>query len=217
MIVDVIAKLKDGRIATTDCFLPIDALLQRAYAMEYRKDLIGKPMDSLQDAIIFDIPIEKKLKNTDDWYFDCSFAMFEILGTDTKMFNKRYDSVFAEKYLDKQKKVETRKGKFKNWRIPLTVVLTSEIKWCVSTNDAFELDKLIKKIDAIGKKTSQGFGMVKEWTIRETLCDSRHLRAIPNQNGDTMCTIRPLYFDDTNKRVCKIPNDSRLGCVSVYG
>lgn len=214
----VTAKLFDGRVATTDGYLPLDGMLQHAYAKLYRPDLIGTPVKDLKEIEIFPLPFAKINDNTENWFFDCSFACFNILGEDKKMYNKRYDSTYAETFVElgKTKIIETRKGKFKNCRNSLNVVLTDEISWyCVAYEE--ELLNLLKTIKSIGKKTSQGLGKVKHWVVEETKESLSHLRPIPAHNGTELMSIRPLYFDPRNKRKVVLPNDKRLGFVQMYG
>lgn len=214
----VIANLLDGRIATTDGFLPLDSILYNAYAKKYRPDLLENPISSYNDIIHFPIPIEKITIDERIWYYDCSFALFDILGEDRRFFNKRYDMTLAEKYADfkgKSSNVNTQRAKFKNWRIPLNIVLTSKIEWYLK-GDKKELEELLKYASNIGKKSSQGIGIVKDWIVEPTKEKLSKLRPIPDANGDDEIAIHPLYFDPNNVMKVILPNDRRLGCIQLY-
>lgn len=214
MTYKITAYLLDGRIATDLAYLPLDGFLYSAYVKEYKPELIGKPFETEPED--FPLPIER-IEKDGQWYYDCSFALFKILGEDSTNYNKRYDATFAEKHADlgRSKVVTTRKGKYKNVRNILNIYLTNKISWYVN-GDIKEIMKLLKHINYIGKKRSQGFGRIKKWEyeeVEENLCN---LRPIPNKNGNDFMSVRPPYFHQKNKCRCDLYLDERLGYTQVF-
>lgn len=216
--IKITAKLFDGRIAVSEGFLPFDAILYSAYAKTYHPELSQSFLTCLDDAKDFPLPIKRINPDTQDWYYAASFACFDVLSEDTRMYNKRFNEFDVEKYaeLRKAKKIVTRKGKYKNCRSALTVILTPEINW-YTVGDIEEIYKLLQSIKFLGKKRSQGIGMVKEWVVEETAEDLSHLRPVPDKNSVEESAIRPLYFNPSNIRKVAFPNDKKLGFVQLFG
>ncbi len=220
----ITANLLDGRIITNDGYLPFDGILSRAIIMKERPELIGQPLDKFSDFVSIPLPIKKIKEETEDWFYACSYALFKKLGEDRMFFNKRYDEVLAEKFVDFGKKkgvVDTSRGKYKNYRCTLNIILTDKITWyCLpnSEKSKSEIEELCGFIKNIGKKPSQGFGIVKKWEVEEV--EEKEmlylLRAIPDKDGKQEKTIRPPYFSQSNIRKITIPSDERLGCNQIY-
>jgi CRISPR type IV-associated protein Csf3 len=217
-LLKITANLLDGRVATTDGYFPIDSIIQYAHVKKYTPNLLSEPLTDFNNIMEFELPITKINKDTDDWYYKSSFAMFNVLGEDRRFFNKRYDTTLAEKYVNfngKSGKVNIKSDKFKNWRMPLNVILTPKMEWCIE-GDEREITSLLSEVTHIGKKASQGLGIVKSWEVESTTEDLTHLRPIPDRNGTDEIAIRPLYFDSRNIRVIKHLIDNRLGGVQLY-
>nr|DAK86821.1 MAG TPA: Cas system-associated RAMP superfamily protein [Caudoviricetes sp.] len=212
MLIKVTAEMNDGRIATSVPYLPLDSLVYVGYVKEHHPELVGVPFDTPTD---FDLPIERKnINNT--WYYDCSFALAELVAEDERFYNKRYNEKEAEDYLQsKAKTVVTRKGKYKNFRNALNIYLVNKITWYVNGNME-EIKKCLNHVHFIGKKKSQGFGLIKSWTFEETKEELTFLRAIPDEDGNEMLGVRPPYFYDGNITRVTMPNDDRLACVRAF-
>lgn len=220
----ITANLLDGRIVTNDGYLPLDGILSRAIIIKERPDLIGKPLDKFSDFVSIPLPIKKIRQETEDWFYACSYALFKKLGEDKMSFNKRYDETLAEKFVDFGKKkgvVDISRGKYKNYRCEINVILTNKIVWyCLPSSEKSknEIEELCDFIKNIGKKPSQGFGIVKNWEVEEI--EEKEmlylLRPIPDKDGKQEKTIRPPYFNQSNIRRVTISEDNRLGCNQIY-
>lgn len=79
--------------------------------------------------------------------------------------------------------VATTGGPMKSHRLPLRVVDTNRVVWFAELRDRTknsrrrcspmsELRKILKQVPFIGKKTSQGFGLVSEWLVEATELDA---------------------------------------------
>jgi len=102
-----------------------------------------------------------------------------------KQRSERYHCAFPlERALSlKQKqrtKIATTGGPYKSFRLPLRIVDTSRVVWFAELRDKkmsgrapmTELRKILRQVHAIGKKTSQGFGIIAEWLVEPTEFDA---------------------------------------------
>lgn len=86
----------------------------------------------------------------------------------------------SERLLDKERTtINATSGQFKSARLPLRVVDTDCVVWFAELrkkqgrSPKSELRRILRKsIPAIGKKTSQGFGVVAEWVIEDSDLDA---------------------------------------------
>lgn len=103
--------------------------------------------------------------------------------------------------------VATTGGPMKSHRLPLRINDTSRVVWFAELRDAkgrgkspmSELRKILKRVHSIGKKTSQGFGVVSAWQVEATDIDASW-----THNGVLMRPL-PLTLADSNisgKRRC---------------
>lgn len=212
----ITAKMLTGQVATVDGYLAIDGVLAKVWIEENYPELIGQPFD-FNNIIEADLPIERRGEGN-DWYYAASFACFKPLKETRRFWHKKFDEGLATQYIDFQGKrgaIETKSGRFKNYRMPLNIILVPEINWYVR-GDKEEIERLLQKVKYIGKKASQGLGAVKEWIIEEIDEDLSWLRPIPDPNGDDYSAIRPPYWYIGNYRKVKWPDDERLGARNLY-
>lgn len=215
--IKITALLKDGRVSVSDGYLPFDGVLYSAYARKYHPELLHTPILEQDSIIDFPLPLQKIVDNKYS-YYNCSFAFFEKVAEDTRLFNKRYDTNFSERFVNfgnKRGVVETRKGKFKNARVPLSIILTQKIEW-YAVGEMQEVKSLLSYINKIGKKGSQGIGLVKEWIVEEIEQEQcLLLRAIPDPNGLYEMSIQPPYHLKPKVKVI-VPDSKELGCNALY-
>ncbi len=205
----------DGRVATTDGYLALDGILAMAWIRKYRPELVGQPPD-FDNFVEAELPLEKR-GECDDWYWACSFACFEVLKEDRRYWHKRFDQDLGEQYIDfngRRGSVNVKSAQYKNYRIPLNYILIPKIEW-YAVGDKAEIEILLQYITHIGKKPSQGFGRVREWTVEEWPEDLSWLRPIPDPNGDDFAAIRPPYWYYDNYRRVVWSDDARLGARSI--
>lgn len=84
----------------------------------------------------------------------------------TEKWYKRWDSE-NEQYLELNKKIETGRGKYKNYAMPIRICNAEKITFFART-EKNEMQRLLDShIYTIGKKSSQGYGIVRKWVITE--------------------------------------------------
>jgi len=214
----VTAKMLTGQVATTDGYLPLDSILAYAWMRENHPELMGVDPGKGAPVIIPDsLPIEKR-GSGDDWYYACSFACFTPLKETRRYWHKRFDAHLAEEYVDfgkRRGKVNVKSAQYKNYRMPLNILLIPEITWYLVA-DKEEVERLLCYITHIGKKTAQGLGAVKQWIVEPIDEDLSWLRPIPDENGDDFISIRPPYWYHENFRKVRWPDDARLGARNLF-
>lgn len=199
----VTARMLDGRVATTDLFLPLDGIMAAEWIRRERPDLFYNDHggEDYAGLIYPPLPLERRGAG-DRWYYACSFAQGEPAGEYVAYWHRRFDD-FREQYLDlgRRSKVVTRKGPYKGYRTPLVVMLVPELTWyCVGRLE--DIRELLRGVTAIGKKRSQGYGFVREWLVEPWPEDLSQLRPLPAESG-TVIGIRPPYWHHKNQFPCR--------------
>ncbi|WP_206922899.1 hypothetical protein [Alicyclobacillus suci] len=214
------AFLTDGRVATSDLYLPLDSMLAWSWIFEHRPELLAKTTSGLEGEIYHPpIPL-KRIGDDDNWYYACSFACGKPVGERTNYWHKRFDAQHAETYADfegRREKVNTSAGRYKNYRMPVVTYLIAKLTWyCVG--DAQEIEYLLSNITHIGKKRSQGYGEIREWTVTPSDVDKSHLRPIPSDAGTDVLAIRPPYWERSNHMLVTWPEGcEELACFAERG
>jgi hypothetical protein len=145
------------------------------------------------------LPIQKEY----DTYL-CSMARYNKKNQQIVKYRKRTVENSLIKYCEKQR-VYTDQKIYKNYDMPLQVTKTKKIKWIV-IGDKTEIAKLLEYCTHIGKKGSQGYGIVDRWEIKETT--KKGLRHFPlstwNKGSYTIdiSTYKPPYTNPKNKKTC---------------
>lgn len=207
------AYLQDGRVAGFDPWLPLDSILSYAWMRQHHPDVFYDNIrEQGREVIIDDMPFERRGKEK-DWYWACSFNTAPPLAEYTRYWHKRFDLQY-ERYLAGVKgKIRTNSGRYRSYRMPLTVFLFNFLEW-YAVGDADEILALCRLVTHVGKKTAQGFGAVEKWEVEPWPHDwseereeklTRPLQAArcPEPRGVLMeCGIRPPYWDVNNWRIC---------------
>jgi hypothetical protein len=108
---------------------------------------------------------------------DVAACTSPILDTVTDDNHAYYAKKFAVEHAlllspAERQQVNTTGGPLKSYRLPLRVRRVGRVAWlCVG--DRREIVKLLRYVSAIGKKLSQGYGRVAEWTVERIDVD-RH-------------------------------------------
>lgn len=152
------------------------------------------------DPIEIALPLSQK-----DEVYLCSKARLYRQVVQPNRWRKRFDSTKAEKYME-PKKVDTARGIHKNYDMPISVTVTPKISWIV-VGDKKEIGLLLKEITHIGKKGSQGYGIVKKWSVE--LTDEKGERHFPVEEikeGDVaeFAAYKPPYWLPQNVKLCVI-------------
>lgn len=106
-----------------------------------------------------------------------------------------------------QTKIVSSGGRFKSFRLPLRTRSVDTVVWfAVCRSKPSRLLGLLRKCEAIGKKTSYGYGTVSEWSVEPVEADYSWFA----ESTDGLVLMRPLpLYDD-------LPDDL-LGSRVDYG
>lgn len=213
----VTAILQTGQIASVDGYLPLDSILAAEWMRRNRPDLCGSMI--MGEIIYANLPL-KKIDHPKGWYWACSFAQYEKQGEYIAYWHKRFDEVLAEQHADfagRRGKIAVNAGRYKNYRMPIVIILADKLEWyCVGEPD--EIRVLLTGITAIGKKRSQGYGLIDEWLVEDWPEDwsevgpgGKLMRALHEMPKTTekanvmMSGMKPPYWAQSNKSIVFMP------------
>ena len=190
-----------------------DSILAYAFVKEKFR-VLPQPMSLRKDEIIdfSDLPIEKH-KNG---YFLASRIHYDkdksIESCDR--WRKRWDNKndrIAHFGKGKRKRVKIDAGDFKSYDIPFLTIRTPKVWFFFESINVEEVDRIIAKhIHFLGKKRSQGFGEIRDFSIEE-LPSSRIVRPIPEKffpdstgREKQYCSWKPPYWEQLNMELCVV-------------
>lgn len=204
----ITAKLRTGILC--DEWLPLDGIVY----YQLMRDRFGAQVATLpggnkgSSAPDAEMPFAV-IPSGDAWYYACSWAYptanwWICEGTDS--WNKRFAANHSDiiDFGDKNGVVETRKGQYKAYHMPIFYKVAAEISWyCVG--DADILKYLLAHTPYIGKKRSQGWGNVISWHIESAdndysvMKDGKLTRGVPLQDAPYPCEemyygLHPPYY-----------------------
>lgn len=185
---------------------------------------INKEIDKVEKSIKYleNVPISQR----DAWYYKCSFAQFPYTKTEYQDFyNKRFSSEHGDliNFKGKRAKVETHKGKFKNYHKTSYNISTPYVDW-FAVGDKECIEYVLKFCTHIGKKTSQGFGSVLKWEVETWKEDwsergpkpkkkgskAKLMRAVPALKSSIAYGIRPSYWNPRHQFNVLLPKHEVL-------
>lgn len=206
-------------------FLRLDCILSAAKAKELLKsDYYLNPKQSGDLQLVIDtlsefLKFNEKLKV---FHASCATDGKEFVTAYSKRWNSGKDGCVKFKGKGKQE-IDTLRGFFKAYRNPLVYHTISEIVF-YANGDKAEVERLLNNnIAYLGKKSSQGYGRVKEWIIKEIdsdksiFNDGKLMRFVGVEEyinsgyptNDSLftvetATIPPAYREETE--ICFMPN-----------
>lgn len=208
------AYLQSGVIS--DQFLPLDGVLYYHICREeFGPQDATKPNESsINEAKGMSLPLMKCNQKSDAWFYSCSFAQWpDHTIEDKETYSKRFRIKYSDliDFQGKRGKVQTARGKYKSYHIELYYRHALYVDWFVRGNPE-ELDRLLPFCTHIGKKTSQGWGQVLEWDVKEIEedwsvrgPDNKLMRAVPSKKHSYIYGIRPSYWNDRHQFTCLMP------------
>ena len=218
----IIAEMADGKIATTDSYLTIDSIMSYAWMAIHHPDVLynSNPHTmSIEEMLVPELPLEKREMNG-EWYWSASFAIYEATDKFIAYWHKRFDKEFERFLAGKKLNFYPQTGRFRSYRMPLPGELAERVTWYCYGHPEQALELLIEgAITHIGKKRSQGYGLVNEWKIEEAEADYSEIgpdgslmRAMlaPPEGFRGKATvrrysIRPPYWHTDNIFNCIVP------------
>ena len=112
------------------------------------------------------LPIKKYFFSGEEYIYHASVSIFDQDQAYVTTIYKR----FCEKYLDfsrvKRKRIDRSRGFFKDYMIKLVYVPARKVTF-YAYGDPGALEVLLQGLPGLGKKTAIGFGMIKDFTIKE--------------------------------------------------
>jgi CRISPR type IV-associated protein Csf3 len=192
----------------------LDAVIMSALIVkEKRRPFDSKPYD-LAQAVSKKMPLELvKLANGKTVYAgSVGFATGHVsIARWKKKWDEENDNLVT--FREKKERIEHKRGFFKQYDMPLVILSTPEMTF-YARGDAKRIEIILRYLTHIGKKSSQGFGEIREkkievieqdWSLWR---DGQPMRAIPIiKEGCLMlfCGYRFPYWDRRNQDICIVP------------
>lgn len=212
-------------VASSDPYIHLDSFLSYAAGIE----AIGydgiQSLDDGGDPEYFEdeMPLEK-IEYKDDWVWNCSAAMVakpdeycdEEGNWNTTRWRKRFDVDLDHQV--KRTHVNTSSGEFKSYNAALPYNAADKLFFYLKGDGERAKEMIEEHIPGIGKKTSQGFGAIKDVHLGDAEADNavhydgRILRSIPAdwitpEPGTTFQrrTTKPPYWHQANQTMAVRP------------
>lgn len=167
----VTARLRHGAALTGMFPAPLDGILAAAA----RRRRLGEAFDpNVVDRATEVLPLctsargapEERPDLGKQWIWAATCAQIpETAVEDVRWFHKRFRDQIAERVVDKVP-TTTASGRYKDWRLPLVVTLADELAWW-AVGDRDRVADLLGDVHQIGRKRSQGEGVVLGWDVAD--------------------------------------------------
>jgi len=196
------AYLQTGVIS--DQFLPLDSVIYAQYVREKmgERDYSLPLENTIKEGQQINLPFRKANVKNDAWFYKCSFAQWhEKTIEDQQTYSKRFDLIRSDlaDFGKKKATVDNQRGFYKSYHVKVYYRHAPYIEW-YADGDKKELERVLKFCTHLGKKTSQGWGVVLKWQVIEWIEDwsvrgpgNRLMRSVPAMNG-VLYGIRPSYW-----------------------
>jgi len=172
--------------------------------------------DSLPVDAVGKLPIPiVRARVGDLWIPRCSSPIFgETLADDAANYTTAFPLDKVEHLAESERtKIMQSGGRYKSFRLPLRVRLVERMVWFAATNHPpSELRRRLGQIRHIGKKTSQGWGVVAGWSV--DLIDNDHSWYAESDDGPVL--MRPLPADMEHPEGLIGARRGFGGCVGPY-
>jgi hypothetical protein len=142
-------------------------------------------------SIFLDLPLKKERG-----VYLSSNVLKQSTQSITK-WRKRFKNKRAEKWLKSTRVIDTSRHKYKNYDIPQILDLTEKLEWVVIGNKE-AIENLLRFCPTVGKKSSQGYGLVNEWKVE--LTEEKGKRYFPDNSSKRFEIIRAPYFKNQNQK-----------------
>jgi CRISPR type IV-associated protein Csf3 len=213
---------KVNDIVSTDGLFPLDSILaaewmRQNYPEEYYND------GAKENLIEPELPLAQ-IEIAGHKVWAASVAQYKLHGEYVHYWHKRLDQYLTGRNIDKPKRINVSSAEYKNYRMPINIMLINNLTWfCVG--EPGKIKDLLWGIKSLGKKRSQGFGMVEldhmgkpAWNVEEWPEDwsvygpgGKLMRIIPFDDEikkDMVIRrwgIKPPYWLNENQVIAVIP------------
>lgn len=140
---------------------------------------------------LLDLPL-KKLKIKKMFIYCSSVSRFNRNEIYVDKIYKRFEDT-KMKWMDpgRSKKIDTTRGRFKNYMIRLPYIPISRVTF-YGNGDIAEIRALVSYLPGLGKKIAAGFGFFHSFEIEEVEQDN----SLVNENNEAMRPIPTDFLDD---------------------
>lgn len=143
-------------------------------------------------------------------FFDGNCSIEQTSSWKKRWANK-HDSIAD--FGKSKRKIDVGRGEYKSYDMPVNLVSTPEVWFFFYSNNVGNVEYLIDKhIVYLGKKRSQGYGEISDFTI-DSVTDGKIIRPIPKRFFDSLppgelkyCAWKPPYWLPDNFEICVIEN-----------
>lgn len=166
----VTAYMKSPVVANNELYL--DGIIYR----QVRRDMLGAGYYDLPRFAVQrgDVKVRLKIKRWRGSYL-ASMARLRGAVSRTTQFHKKTNQLRATHYVVPQR-IYTNQKIYRDYRVPIDVTSLERITWVV-VGDGEWIADVLSRVEAIGKKPSQGYGIVSAWTVEPTSIKGlRHFR-----------------------------------------
>ena len=171
----------------------LDALLvfKKAHYLKIPRPNRTTPLADIPEV---SIPVQR---TGDLWH--CSDPIYMADYDRHAHFTKRFETQVAVDYAasNKLRKINTGAGEFKAYHLPIRERGITQVVWFVR-GDRREINHLLSRITSIGKKISQGYGIVTRWEYDEM--DNDHSISAEGVLMKTVPAIAPYLSLNGYKR-----------------
>lgn len=204
--------------------LPLDSIL---FALVTRQDLGAQEMTISGASLLAEpkgtpnrgTPVPLARVHAKDWYYRSSWAQWGAFADGSDAWTKRVDQSLAYlvDFRGRRGTINISSGEYKGYHMPVFYRAALFVEWyCVGDPDAIRA--LLPFATHLGKKPTQGWGRVAEWTVAEidqdwsVWKDGVLMRGIPPYHNDRLRNpkrglygVRPPYWDQRNQMELVLP------------
>lgn len=162
--VTVTARLQSGAVLPSVFPAPLDGML----ASVVHRRRMGNRYGSAVDHHRMDLPLCRTptFVAGKQWVWAATCAEPDPgAGMDVHWWHQRFDDSAAEEVVDRLPQ-STSTVRYKSWRVPLPVTVTGTLTWR-ALGDPDQLAELLADCHHVGKKRSQGEGLILEWSVAD--------------------------------------------------
>jgi hypothetical protein len=196
----ITARLSNG-FAVSDNFSPaIEGLIE--YKLREKLGLLHPNPIKLSDIVPIELPLQKHF----DGYYHASSPHYIYNCESQVNFRKRWDQ--QDKHLNwgkKKAKFDSAAGQFKSYDLPIFLRNTNQIDWFVVGKQT-DIADLLTSVTHIGKKRSQGYGLILGWTVQEIAHDWSIYGAKGQLTRPIPCLEKKQLPENTSLAAWKLPS-----------
>lgn len=220
--IKITAHLLDGRLNSADGIVMLDSILYHAWFYKHCPEVLEGMGSAEYDGNI-GLPLRQLPGNR--WM--ASRGIYEEVGQTVEHLNKRPNFFNADKLrrLDADKGIiSDSMGQYRAYRIPNVIRTIKDgliTFWAMGHKN--EVQALLDRIPAVGKKYAAGYGIIDRWTVED--CDEDYslwhpdyglMRPIEVDSPETQTYdlsrypimrygVKPPYWKAKNMRLCYVP------------